>query len=271
MAYFITELYIYPVKSLGGISLKKAEITDRGFRHDRRWMLVDADHQFLTQREFPEMALLQVTLTHSGLEISHKKQPFPPLAVPFEPESDDLLQVTVWDDVCPALAVSREADDWFSEVLAQKCRLVFMPDNSQRPVESKYARNQEVTSFSDGYPFLLIGQASLDDLNSRLDEKLPINRFRPNLVFSGGTPFEEDTWQQFDIQTLSFFPVKPCGRCRVTTTNQETAETGKEPLKTLATYRRQGNKILFGMNLLHHGSGWVTTGDELQHIQLKTK
>jgi hypothetical protein len=269
MSYQISELTIYPIKSLGGISVQKAKVTDKGLQYDRRWMLVNQENRFLTQREIPEMALLQLNVTENGLEVTHKRKNISKLEIPFIPQTIDRILVTVWDDVCEAVAVDKHADKWFSEVLTQPCKLVYMPEDSLRIVDPRYATQQEVTSFSDGYPFLLIGQASLDDLNSRLEEKLPMNRFRPNIVFTGGNAFEEDTWQQFDVNGVAFFPVKPCARCQVITTNQDTAEVGKEPLKTLALYRRNGNKVLFGQNLLHKGSGEIAVGDIFEPVLRK--
>jgi len=138
-----------------------------------------------------------------------------------------------------------------------------MPDNTQRRVDGRYAHNKEITSFSDGYPLMLIGQASLDDLNSRLQSPLPMNRFRPNIVFTGGDPFLEDSMKQFEINGVRFFGVKLCARCVITTIDQQTTEKAKEPLKTLSTYRSKNNKIYFGQNLLFHGSGTISIGDAI--------
>jgi uncharacterized protein YcbX len=174
------------------------------------------------------------------------------------------MKVVVWDDTCEALPVNKEADEWFSTVLGKSCRLVYMPDNSVRRVEEKYVPEPFNTSFSDGYPLLIIGQASLDYLNERLKGPLPMNRFRPNLVFTGGTPHEEDTWGDFRVGNVTFRGVKLCGRCVITTINQQTAEKGQEPLRTLNTYRKQGNKILFGQNLVTLSAGTVRVGDTIE-------
>ncbi len=150
-----------------------------------------------------------------------------------------------------------------------QCRLVYMPDATNRRVDKAYASYDEITSFSDAYPISLIGQLSLDDLNTRLQEPVPINRFRPNIVFTGGEPFEEDTMEEFSINDIKFSGVKLCARCVVTTINQDDGEKGNEPLKTLATYRMRNNKIYFGHNLLHKGSGVISVGDELEIIKTK--
>jgi uncharacterized protein YcbX len=259
----ISELYIYPIKSLGGIALDKATIIERGFEHDRRWMLVDADNQFISQREVNAMALLKVQLTAQGLLINNIGVAGEELLVPFEPTITETEMVTVWSSRCRAQRVSDEADAWFSKQLGFPCKLVYMPDTTRRYVDGRYAHNKEITGFSDGYPLLLIGQASLDDLNSRLETPLPMNRFRPNIVFTGGTPFQEDYMKHFEINGITFLGVKPCARCVMTTINQQTAEKAKEPLKTLSTYRMKNKKIYFGQNLLHQGTGVVAIGDAI--------
>ncbi|MDO6433074.1 MOSC N-terminal beta barrel domain-containing protein [Flavitalea sp. BT771] len=244
----VSALYVYPVKSLGGISLESAMVTDRGLEHDRRWMLVDEQNRFLTQRELPQMALLRVQLQGDGLLVQHKHTG-ESFLVPFVP-AGEACTVTVWEDVCEAQYVGENADVWFSRMLSLSCRLVYMPENSQRKVDPDYAHGEEITSFSDGFPLLLIGQASLDNLNSRLSHTLSMERFRPNIVFIGGTPFQEDEMRVFNIAGITFYGVKPCARCVITTIDMATGEKGKEPLKTLSKYRQRGNKIYFGQNLL---------------------
>ena len=262
----VSALYCYPIKSLGGVPLKEAVVTDRGLLHDRRWMLVDERGQFLSQRKFAQMALLQVSIGENGLLVQHKNNGHS-IVIPFQPQTNHMLTVTVWDSTSKAQQVSAEADAWFSEMLQVSCRLVYMPEEQPILVEPEYASGGEVTSFSDGYPFLLIGQASLDYLNSKLEAPVPMNRFRPNIVVSGSQPNAEDFWSAFNIGNMPFFGVKKCGRCVVTTIDQDTGNTGKEPLKTLATYRQEGSKIYFGQNLLHRGTGTIRFGDEVTLLQ----
>lgn len=264
----VSELYIYPIKSLGGIPLSSATLTDRGFQYDRRWMLVDENNCFFTQREFPEMALLHVEVKHDGLRVYHKNNIETSIIIPFASEVNETATVKIWSNECEAQFVSNSIDEWFSEMLSFKCRLVYMPDTTKRLVNEKYALNKEITSFSDSHPILIIGQSSLDDLNSRLAETLPINRFRPNIVFTGGEAFEEDLMEHFIINDINFYGVKLCIRCMITTINQDNAVAAKEPLRTLATYRMKDNNIFFGQNLLHHGEGTVSVGDK---IDLKKK
>jgi uncharacterized protein YcbX len=259
----ISHLYIYPIKSLGGISLTSVQLIDRGLDHDRRWMLVDEQGMFLTQRSFAAMALLKTSLWDGQLIITDQRDNMNPLALDLRPAGKATLKVDIWGDVCDAVHVSLAADQWFSERLNRGVRLVYMPDDSLRKVDTDYAMHEEITSFSDGYPILMIGQASLDDLNSRLKVPVPMDRFRPNIVFTGGTPYQEDEMKHFQISGMDFYGVKPCGRCVVTTIDQNTAVGGKEPLSTLASYRTVGNKVNFGQNILHKGSGVLAVGDEL--------
>jgi len=259
----ISELYIYPIKSLGGIALNNATLTDRGFEHDRRWMLVDDNNQFITQREVNTMALLKPKLTEHGLLIRNSQVEGEELLVPFEPTIAETTMVTVWSNHCRAQQVSVEADAWFSKQLGISCKLMYMPNSTNRFVDGRYAHNKEITSFSDAFPLLLIGQASLDDLNSRLTVPLPMDRFRPNIVFTGGTAFEEDTIKQFEINGITFSCAKPCARCVMITIDQQSGATAKEPLKTLSTYRMKNNKVLFGQNLLYNGQGEISVGDRI--------
>lgn len=268
MKYTLSEINIYPVKSLAGISLNEAEVTDRGLKHDRRWMLVDENNSYITQRAVPQMALIKVGINAHSLEFTHKKSG-EHFSINMEDEPYEKSEVIVWDDTASAEFVSPQADEWFGEMLKIKCRLVHMPDSARRLVDKKYASKNEIVSFADGYPFLVIGQASLDDLNNRLIEKLPMNRFRPNFVFTGGEPFDEDRMKSFVLGGVTFYPVKPSSRCTITTTDQETTERGKEPLATLATYRKVGHKIMFGQNLLHEGRGIVKVDEELKDVVLK--
>ncbi|HVG14352.1 MAG TPA: MOSC N-terminal beta barrel domain-containing protein [Chitinophagaceae bacterium] len=262
----VSQLFVYPIKSLGGISLTSAAVTDRGLQYDRRWMLVDDGGQFMTQRTISGMALLGTELTPDGIRVYHKESKAEVL-IPFE-TSGPTVMVQVWSSRCKAIIVDETINGFFSDVLSKSCKLVFMPPSTNRRVDGRYASNKETTTFTDGYPFLLIGQSSLDDLNSRLEEKLPINRFRPSIVFTGGTPYEEDTMARFSINTIEFFGVKLCARCIVTTINQDNATKSKEPLNTLSSYRKVNNKIYFGQNLLHRGEGIISVGDTI-HVEEK--
>jgi uncharacterized protein YcbX len=266
----IGQIYIYPIKSLGGIAVDTALVTDRGLEYDRRFLLVDANGLFLTQREHSSMALLRTAIEGDELIAWHKDNPSDRLRVPLVPEpSLATTTVKVWDDHCDAQYVTDMADKWFSDKLKSKCRLLFMPESTKRMVDPVYALHNDITSFSDGYPVLLIGQPSIDDLNSRMNEQIPMDRFRPNIVMEGGTPFEEDSLEHFSVNGINFYGVKLCGRCVVTTIDQETGVAGKEPLKTLSTYRLANNKVYFGQNVLCGGKGRIRFGDEIVVIKRK--
>jgi len=261
----LTDLYVYPIKSLGGIRLDRAELTDRGLRHDRRFMLVDETRRFLTQRELPGLARFDLRLRAEGLEVSHRARPVSPLVVPFAARSGEPISTSVFSWPVETVAVSAEADDWFSHALGRRVRLVFQPDEAHRPVDPDYARQPtDQTSLSDGYPYLLIGQASLDDLNAHLDDPVPMNRFRPNLVVSGGRAYDEDRWGEFLVGETRFFAVKPCARCGVPGIDQATGQRSPEVLRALNAVRRRGTKTLFGQNLLAEAtSGWLAVGDKI--------
>ncbi|RKR84812.1 hypothetical protein BDD43_5065 [Mucilaginibacter gracilis] len=266
----VSQLFIYPIKSLGGVELTSAAVTDRGLELDRRWMLVDNNNRFLSQREFVQMALLKVSLSADGLLVNHaptNRQ----ILIPFEPQTKQFGEFTIWDDTCTGQYVSADADAWFSNALQHPCRLVYMPNQSKRLVdpEFKYVTQHKITSFSDAYPFLIIGQSSLDDLNQRLEVKLPMDRFRPNIVFTGGQPYAEDTMAQFTIGTVQFTGSKLCARCNIPTINQQTGAVAKEPTRTLAKYRQSKNKVYFGQNLIHNGHGTISIGDIIEVAEVK--
>ncbi len=175
----------------------------------------------------------------------------------------------VWDDLVESLPVSDGTDRWFSEFLGLRCRLVYLPDESVRPVDPAYGRPGDQVGLADGFPFLLISEASLADLNARLEGSVPMNRFRPNLVVRGCGPFAEDDWKLVRIGPIAFRVVKPSARCHITTVDQETAATGKEPLRTLARFRRCGTRVLFGQNLIHDKTGTLRINDTVEVIRVR--
>lgn len=260
----LSQIWIYPVKSLGGISLQESILERRGLRYDRRWMLIDASGRFVSQREIPKMALLGTSIDATALRVFWKRNPQESIQIPLEIAANGLseIQVDVWGDKMGALLLPESINLWFSTQLGQNLRLVYMPDTTRRPADARYAPQGQYVSFADGFPYLVIGQSTLDELNDRLEAPLPMNRFRPNFVFTGGRAFEEEEWETFSIHQQPFQGVKPCARCAIPTINQETAEQQPEPIKTLATYRKFENKILFGQNVIWLGEkGAVRVGD----------
>jgi hypothetical protein len=225
-------------------------------------MVVDERGKFLSQRSIPRMALIHVELGSQQLTV--KAEGMADLLLPLRPTSGDMLQVRVWDDSLDALDTGQEAALWFSKVLSRPCRLVYMADHTQRIVNPKYAPQDTLVSFADAFPFLLISQASLDNLNSRLVAPVAMNRFRPNLVLDGCDAYEEDTWANLRIGSIIFRVAKPCSRCTVPTVDQETGVRTSEPIFTLSTYRTIGGKVYFGQNLTHEMEGILTVGDEVR-------
>jgi len=260
----LQEIYLYPIKSLGGISVRQALVEERGFRYDRRWMLVDKKGDFVTQRQYPQLALLQVALSEMQLEVFSKGDPSQRIAFDLELASNQELKVSIWGDQVLARVVSAEVSRWLSDFLQMELDLVVMPESSHRIMDPRYAVQGESVSFADGMPYVMIGQSSLDDLNQRLNEPVRMDRFRPNMVFSGGEAYAEDQFKQLQIGEVGFQVVKPCGRCVLITVNQQTAEQGKEPLATLAKYRTVNNKVYFGQNAVALSPGIVRVGDLIQ-------
>lgn len=258
MTASVSRLFIYPVKSLGGFEIERTDLDEIGPRLDRRWMVIDAAGAFQTQRWRPRMALISARLTsESDLLLSA-----PGMTEIVVPRGGGARQeVGVWKDRCAAEACGSEADQWLSAFLGEVCRLVFLPDDSMRPTRLRATESFGRVGFADAYPFLLLSQASLDDLNARLAAPLPVDRFRPNIVVSGVEPYAEDGWGSVSIGGVRLLVTKQCVRCVLTTIDQRTAEPGPEPLRTLASYRRTAAGVVFGVNLVHAGRGTVAVGD----------
>jgi uncharacterized protein YcbX len=260
----VSELYLYPIKSARGIALERAELDERGFRHDRRWMLVDADGRFISQRVAHRMALIDVALADGALLVSAPGMAA--LRVPCTAQGAP-ERCTIWRDVVAAHPVSGAVDEWFSTFLSLSCRLMYMPDETRRIVDRAYVQQERVVGFADAFPLLLIGQASLDLLNHKLvaqgENAVPMRRFRPNIVIAEARAHEEDEWRQIRIGEIGVDVVKSCARCVITTVDIDSAEAGREPLRTLAGYRKQGSKVMFGQNAVHRQLGSVSIGDAI--------
>lgn len=261
----LSEINIYPVKSLKGIPLEEAVVEQRGFQHDRRWMLVYPDGQFFTQREHPIMAAIETRVDDGALTLSRGSER---ITVGDDRLSCEQIDVSIWNDSGLAAATyDREVNDWISAQIGTDCQLVRMGETERKIVEFA-TTDHDIVSFADAYPFLLISEGSLEDLNSRLESPVPMNRFRPNLVVKGAGAFAEDTWKRVRIGSTEFHVVKPCGRCVMTTVDQIAGEkTGKEPLATLASYRTSNGKVMFGQNLIAASvGGTVRVGDEVEVV-----
>jgi uncharacterized protein len=262
----VASLNYYPVKSCGGTPIRHATIDARGFVEDRAWMVTTGDGLFLTQRDLPRMALIRPRAEAGRLVLTARGMP--PLQV-IRRTDGTRRDVTVWNDICATVDQGDEPARWLSMFLGIPCRLVRMAEDFVRQTDPMYSTGfPGQVGFADGYPMLLITQASLDDLNRRLAEPLPMNRFRPNVVVSGTGPYAEDDWGRIQIGDVSFAVVKPCARCPITTTDQDTAETATEPLRTLATYRHvRGKGVMFGQNLIHTSPGSISVGDPVTILE----
>ena len=264
----IAGLNVYPVKSCGGIPLAQARVAVRGLTltaagtavGDREWMIVDRSGRFVTQRELPKLALVRMSVEGGALRLSLPG--VSPCDVSLASPAGPALEVVVWRDTVRAHDAGDAAAAWLTRALDHDVRLVRFDPASERRCNPEFAGDSGAhTQFADGYPVLVIGQASLDDLNSRLaargEAALPMNRFRPNLVLDGLDAYDEDHLATIAVDGVVLRLVKPCTRCVTTTTDQATAARGIEPLQTLGTYRYHEalEGVAFGMNAI------VTAGD----------
>lgn len=260
MNYVVKELYIYPIKSLAGIPVQSAKAEEMGFENDRRWMLIDEYNQFITQRNHPNLSQFYPKILEDKIEISHHDATH---EFSMHESLEEPIFSKVWDDESKVIEVNKATSKWFSEALGFTCKLVKISNKGDRKHHSfKLDKNLNV-SLADGYPYLLIGSESLDFLNEKLEEKITIKRFRPNIVISTELPHEEDTFDTFQIGNVKFQNAKPCGRCVMINNNPMTGIMLKEPLKTLSTYRKVDNSVLFGANIFCLNEGIIAVGDDL--------
>lgn len=262
MAIEVTELNFYPIKSCRGTTLDTAAVALRGIARDREWLVVDAEtNNFITQREIAKMCLIDPQVSDDGQSLILTAPGMETLTVPVT-DSNGQRRVTVWSNACKSDDQGDAAAQWLSKYLAVDCRLVRMADTHKRQVDQRYAkRKTDQVGFADGFPLLLISEESLEDLNNRLPEPIPMNRFRPNIVVKGCEAFDEDKWNTIKIGDLLFDVVKPCARCVITTIDQSTTKKAAEPLKTMNSFRKKNDKLMFGQNIVHHSSGRISLGD----------
>ena len=243
-------------------------VTHRGLKYDRRWMLVDNQGAFLTQRTLPKMVLLQPSLWRHQMVIRHMHRPKESITVSLEAGYDE-VEVDIWGDRCVARLVSQQADRWFSEVLGLPCKLVYMAEQTSRIIKKRNLGSEafhgQQVSFADGVPYLIIGEGSMQQLNKKLKEPMSVHPFRPNFTFSGGDPHCEDEWMAIRIGSVRFKATINRARCQVITVNPQTGRFRKEPLKTLAAYRRHENEVFFGKSLMldDQAGSMIKTGDEI--------
>ncbi|MFE3071327.1 MOSC domain-containing protein [Streptomyces sp. NPDC059247] len=266
----LRSVHVHPVKAMRALSPTAAEVQPWGLAGDRRWAVVDTAGKVVTQRRTPRMALATAEpLPGGGVVLSAPGHPSLPVGVPHPSAT---LTMEIFDKPVETVPAGPAADAWVSAFLEGAFRLVHMdaPEH-RRPVDPEYALPGETVSFADGYPLLVTTTGSLDALNSLVAEgdhahegPLPMSRFRPNLVVGGTAPWAEDGWTRLAVGEVTFRVARPCGRCVVTTTDQLTAERGKEPLRTLARHRRRDGRAVFGQNLVPEHTGTVRVGDEVK-------
>ncbi|WP_252179981.1 MOSC domain-containing protein [Endozoicomonas sp. 4G] len=263
----VSHLAIHPVKSLKKISVDQAAIDAMGFVNDRRWLVVEPDGKFMTQRQYPKMALISAVPDAHGLTLSAPGMSDLIIKDPEQQAEVSEKQVVVWKDELQALDAGDAASQWLSECLGLPCGLVKFSKQVHRQVDLRFANEGDRTGFADGFPFLLTTEASLQELNSRLDTPVTMDRFRPNIVVQGTEAYAEDHWQRIKIGEVVFRVAKPCSRCVMTTVDPATGvKTGKDPLMTLSGYRRTEMGVIFGQDLIHESEGIIRVGDSVEVI-----
>jgi MOSC domain-containing protein len=271
----IASIHIYPVKAVRAVDLAEAEVQPCGLAGDRRWLVVDPDGQFITQRAEPTLALVSARYgTGGSLHLSAAGMPPLLVPAPAEAEGAEMLWVSVWRSKVRASAAGAAADAWFSVFLGRPVRLVHLDDPTRRQVDPEFGAPGDRVSFADGYPLLLTAVASLDALGQWLIEEaqpaVPMTRFRPSVVVAGSAPWAEDGWRRIQIGAVPFRVAKPCGRCVVTTIDQQTGERGRQPLAMLGRRRRFGQQLVFGQNLIPDGTGTIRIGDPVRVLAAGT-
>ncbi len=257
----LTGIFIYPVKSARGIALANAELSDRGLTHDRRFMIVDDQGLFVTQRQEPALARLETALEGDALALSFEGQT---VRVPLAPPDGAARRVCVFSDEVEARDLGPDARAFLSAALAQPLSLVYMPAESRRAVDPKRAGPDEVVSFADGFPYLLANETSLEALNGALEHPVPMARFRPNFVIAGAPAYAEDSFGELTIGEVPFVALKPCSRCVIIDTDQQRGVRAPGPLEALARTHKIGNRAIFGQNLVARGRGTVRVGDPVR-------
>jgi hypothetical protein len=264
----LTGLYLYPIKSCRGLAVGKAVVGARGLEGDRRYMIVDASGRFVTQRQFPRMALIDVALVPGGWRVCAPDQPALEIPQALERGTDgsSACMVRIWRQTVEATLAGPDVNIWFSNYLGFACGLVYMADEQHRPVENAAAAFDDEVSFADGAPLLLISEASLESLNARLESPVAMRNFRPNLVVSGTSAHAEDAWREIRIGAARFQVAWPCSRCIMTTVDPAsgTRRADGEPMQTLRSYRQRDGAVYFGQNLLPRVVGRIAVGDAVE-------
>lgn len=264
----LSALHLHPLKSARAMAPGRWHLDALGLRFDRHWMVVDDAGKCLTQRTHPRLALVSAVVDDDALTL--RAPGADALALPLDAAGRSIRETQVWNHRGPSLDEGEAAARWISNHLGVSTRIVRIPPDHTRRVNPAFFPGEANTAFTDGYPLMLLSEASLDALNALLETPLPMNRFRPNLVVRGSEPFAEDHWSRIRIGTVELAVVKPCDRCVVTTTDQQTGlRDGKEPLATLASFRKHGDAVLFGQNCVQLGTGTIAVGDAIEVLDTR--
>ncbi len=263
----LTEIIIYPIKSLAGIYLEQAIVKPTGLQDDRMMMLVDDNGLFISQRKYPQLALLGVEMEDGIVTVTQPDGNF--ITITNTSFDSQNIGVKVWKDDCSGIVAANATNLWFSQFLSISVRLIKYDKQNPRVTDPDYSKAGDIVSFADGFPLLVISQASLDDLNSRLNLPVTMRNFRPNIVISGCDAYSEDGWQKIRLGKVIFDAAKLCGRCIMTTVDPITGKRSldHQPFKTLSQYREKNGQVNFGMNLIPRSEGKAKIGDSITAIE----
>lgn len=261
----LSQIFVYPIKSARGTAVSETHLDVAGPVQDRRWMLVDEEGVFVSQREIPRMALVHPRFEGDDLVVTATGMA--PLTISSWSGEGEWIRVRIWRDHLTLPHPNQAYSDWFSAFLGRPCRLVHLPDTIARRVEPPFDGPEWRVSLADAYPLLVLAQASLDSLNEKLTIPVGIERFRPSLVISGAEPHEEDRWRRVQIGSVQLAIVKPCARCSTTLVDPSTAEVGVEPLRTLTQYRKTPKGVMFAQNALITNPGELRAGSTVQVLE----
>lgn len=254
----VTSIIIYPIKGMKGTSLDSCYTLGRGFENDRRYMLIDRNNKFISQRSHSILALIHPRIVNEEIQVIYQDQSF---SFPLALTPKEIVDISLFEHTIQGRLVSKKVDKQFSKLVNDEVRLVKMTDDIDRTKKLIKGPDSTTVSFADGYPYLIAGTASINQLNTKMDQSVLMDRFRPNIIVETKVPHEEDEWESIQIGKAKMMIIKPCARCPVVTINQQTGEKNKDTLKVLSTYRKKDNKVYFGANAISLGNNNISVGD----------
>ena len=257
---YVKSIIIYPIKGCKGIEVDSCVALERGFENDRRYMLVDRNNKFVSQRSHPQLALITIKIVNEHIEVVYNQSSF---SFDMSAQMDQVIDIALFDNTVQGTIVSEEVNDQFTSMLGDQMRLVKMTTEDMRHKKLIKGPDQTEVSFADGYPYLIAGTESLNQLNSKLDAPVMMDRFRPNIIIETDVPHIEDSWESVKIGSVDMMVIKPCARCPVVTIDQQTSEKSKHTLKVLSSYRKKDNMVYFGANVIQLKAGTIQKGDKV--------